>query len=81
MNPVQQTSATAVFSTSVEVFLGQFLRILVSRRLLHVRGGVSALQIEPSVKNEVFSTSVEVFLTEDRRLGCQATTGWTHKST
>ena len=31
----------AVFSTSVEVFLGRYLPIWANKRLLHVRGGVS----------------------------------------
>ena len=36
-----------VFSTSVEVFLAQWLVILVSFRLLHVRGGVSSFTLAP----------------------------------
>ena len=36
-------SLRKVFSTSVEVFLAQWLVILVSFRLLHVRGGVSKI--------------------------------------
>lgn len=51
----------AVFSTSVEVFLGQAKAVQGIFRLLHVRGGVSGGGTVKAPAATVFSTSVEVF--------------------
>ena len=51
----------SVFSTSVEVFLVKYSKLIVKICLLHVRGGVSIDRAVVNPELSVFSTSVEVF--------------------
>ena len=62
--------STAVFSTSVEVFLSVAQFCDVDSSLLHVRGGVSFSSCQVGIRCLVFSTSVEVFPRASTASGC-----------